>query len=341
MRDKTKKLNVALIGCGLWGSNFLRIIRQHPQCYLNAVCDSDTKKLANIRSLDLTTTNFIKDYKSLSNLDIDAAIVATPVTDHYKIVKYLLVEGKHVLCEKPLTISSKEALELQTIARRNQVVLMVGHVFLFNQGIIFAKEKLNKGVLGDIIYMHFQRTGLGPVRQDVNVLYDLASHDISIALYLLDRLPTAVTAFGKSHIQSSKEDVAFIQLEFEKVIINIHVSWIDPVKERKVTIIGTKKMLVFDDVSVTEKVRMYDKGISYQTTTGDFGDFQLAIRDGKIVIPNIKYQEPLKTEFDSFINAIFSGKNILSDAAFAADVIKVLEAAQVSLLNDNKKVYIK
>ena len=252
-----KKVNLALTGCGLWGANFLRIAKQHPECNLLAISDIEADRLQKVNS-ELNVPTSVTDYKMLLNeASIDAVIVATPVISHYEIVKYFLSKGKHVLCEKPLTITSAQSLELHKIADDKRVVLMIGHVFLYNQGIIFTREKLNDNFLGDIIYMHFQRTGLGPIRQDVNVLYDLASHDISILLYFLGKLPNAVSASGKSHVQSEKEDVAFLQLEYDNVIANIHVSWIDPHKERRITVVGSKKMLVFNDVSVSEKVRIY------------------------------------------------------------------------------------
>jgi len=306
------------------------------------VCDSDKGILKNLRSTDPAIKIITSEYKQLfDNPEIDAVVIATPVVSHYTIVKEALLRKKHVLCEKPLTILSEESLELKTIAEKNNLILMTGHIFLFHEGIIFSKEKMEKGFLGDILYIHFQRTGLGPIRQDVNVLYDLASHDISIVLYLLGKTPTSVSAFGQAHIQNDKEDVAFVQLEFDnKIMVNIHVSWIDPNKERRMTIVGTKKMLIFNDVSIDEKVKIYDRGISYQSTSGNFGDFQLAIRDGKIVIPNIKYPEPLMQEFNHFKDCIQLNKAPLSDGHYAYEVIKILEAAQQSLAQDNQKIYL-
>ena len=336
-----QRLNLGLIGAGIWGTNFIRIINQHKGCRLYGICDKNEKILEKNRSNDSSIHLITNDYRELlDNPEIEAVIVATPVVTHYEIVKYALDHGKHVLCEKPLTISSRESLELKEIAKKNQCILMTGHIFLYNEGIIYSKEKVESGFLGDILYIHFQRTGLGPIRQDVNVLYDLASHDISMVLYILGKAPLSVSAFGQSHIQNDKEDVAFVQLEFDnKIMVNIHVSWIDPNKERKMTIVGTKKMLIFNDVSIDEKVKIYDRGISYQTTSGDFGDFQLAIRDGKIVIPNIKYPEPLMQEFNTFVDSIHQNKNPLSGGQYSFEVIRILEAAQKSLAQDNQKIY--
>jgi predicted dehydrogenase len=253
-----------------------------------------------------------------------------------------LESGKNVLCEKPLTYTSAESQDLIDVAKINNVKLAVGQIFEYNSCVQYTKKLLKENVLGDIMYLHFKRTGLGPIRQDVNAMWDLASHDISIALNLLGVNPISVSAFGQSYIQKDVDDVIFINLEFpNKVIANIHVSWLDPCKVRTATVVGTQKMLVFDDISLSEKIRIYDKGASYQPKSFDYSEFQLSLRDGGISIPNIKYDEPLKTEVMDFIDSIRNNREPYTNGVSGYNVVKVLEACQYSLENQNQKVTLK
>lgn len=332
-------ISTAVIGCGYWGINIVRILNQSDETQVYAICDLDTLKLSAI-STKYPGVKTVQDYHEIeADPKIDAVVVSTPGSTHYEIVKSLLKSGKHVLCEKPITLSSDEAMDLHKTAESEKRVLMVSHTFLYNDSIRFIKEHISSGRMGAPLYLNFTRTGLGPIRSDVNALWDLTPHDISIMLYLLDKTPLSVTAFGQSYIQKGIEDVVFITIEMEdRIMIQMHISWLNPYKTRELTIVGEKQMVVFDDVSTGEKVKIFDKGVDYQTSTGNFGEFQLALRDGGITIPNIKNREPLKTEIDHFISCIVNSEKPLTDGMNGYDVIRILEAAQKSLDSGNKKI---
>jgi len=277
----------------------------------------------------------------VQNPAITAVIISTPVKTHFELAKQCLVAGKHVLCEKPMTQTSQEARELIELSRKKKLVLMPGHVFEFNSIVRYMKRLLDAKRIGEVIYISMFRTGLGPIRNDVNVVYDLASHDISILNLLLGSPPVTVSAIGKSFVKSSREDVAIISFEFPgKVIASLTVSWMDPIKQRLIKVVGTKKMLLFDDVSA-EKLKVINTGKNYQSLKGDFGSFQLSTKDGDILIPNIKYPEPLKLEYEHFINCIRKGKSPMPDAESGSSVVKVLEAVCQSIKQNGKKISLK
>jgi len=335
-------LRFATVGVGYWGPNYVRLLSSTKNISLQTVCDLKQANLDKIKENfpSIHTTTSLDEVAQ--DKTIDAVIVCTPLKSHYSIVKKLLESGKNVLCEKPLTYTSAESQDLIDVAKKNNVKLAVGQIFEYNSCVQYTKKLLKENVLGDIMYLHFKRTGLGPIRQDVNAMWDLASHDISIALNLLGVNPISVSAFGQSYIQKDVDDVVFINLEFpNKVIVNIHVSWLDPCKVRTATVVGTQKMLVFDDISLSEKIRIYDKGASYQPKSFDYSEFQLSLRDGGISIPNIKYDEPLKTEVMDFIDSIRNNREPYTNGVSGYNVVKVLEACQYSLENQNQKVTLK
>jgi len=333
-------LNIAIIGCGYWGPNFIRLVNNHANLNLVLACDKNEITLSKIK--EYYSVNTCQDFREVGdNKNIDAVIITTPVTTHFEICKYMLEKKKHVLCEKPITDNLNHAQQLYNLSVQNGALLMTGNTFLYNPSIRFIKEHIKTPLFGNFLYFNFVRTGLGIVRQDVNAMWDLAPHDISILLYFLEKTPISVSAFGGNFIQDGIDDVVFVIIEFESgLLAKIHLSWIDPIKTRKATIVGEKQMITFDDVNVDEKVKIYDKGINYQSDKGDFGDFQLAIRDGEIHIPNIKNKEPLKEELNDFISCITSKKEPISSSRISCDVIKILEAAQNSLDNNNKKVFL-
>jgi len=268
----------------------------------------------------------------LEDPNIQGIIICTPATTHYSVARAALQQDKHVLVEKPLTTSSIEAKELLLLAEERKRVLMVGHVFLYNSAIMQIKQYIDNGDLGKILYVYSSRTGLGPVRSDINVCWDLAPHDISILCYLLNKKPLHVTSNGEWYLKQGNEDVAFNTIEFDQnLIANIHVSWLDPIKIRKLTLVGTKKMLVFNDILPTEKIKIFDKGFTYERPLGDFGDFQLSLRDGDILIPKIKITEPLTEQCIDFIACIKNNKKPKSDGEHGLLVVQVLEAMSASL----------
>lgn len=334
-------VNLALIGCGYWGPNYARNFSEIEGCRLKWICDIDRARLDRFKNR-YPNVNATTDFLDILNdKDTHAVVISTPSTKHYKLAKEALSAGKHVLVEKPLCISSKECLDLIRLVKEKNKILMVGHTFLYNPAITKLKEYIEKKEIGDLLYLHSSRTGLGPIRTDVNVMWDLASHDISILLYLMDKKPLNVIAKGECYIQKDKEDVVFLTIEFEgKVFANVHVSWLDPIKIRTLTVVGTRKMVVFDDVDPTEKIRLFDKGVSYEKPYSDFGGFQLLVRDGDITVPKLDMKEPLKVQCLHFLDSIENDEKPLTDGINGYKVVKVLEAATESLRNNSKSVNI-
>jgi predicted dehydrogenase len=333
------KLHFAIIGCGYWGPNFIRILHQMDNVVLKSVCDIHPQQwsLHQAKHPAIHFTVAVDDI--VNDSTIDAVVICTPVSTHFELCKKFLVAGKHVLCEKPLSDNVNDCTTLAAVAEQNKKMLMVGHIFEYNSVIQYMKDRLQQGSLGKLHYLQFTRMGLGPVRNDVSVLYDLASHDISLAISFIGHMPIAVTASGSWFIQENIEDVAFIQLEFpNKIMVSINVSWLDPIKQRLIKIVGEREMLLFNDVSISEKLRIVTTGKNYQTSTGDFGGFQLSVKDGEIIIPNIPHPEPLITEIEHFIHAIHTNTAPLTNGAYACNVAKVLDAAQLSMKQNGLKV---
>lgn len=333
------KINIAVLGCGYWGKNFLRLLSRHPRANLVAACDPNESVLQEARD-NYPEVMMTSDWKQvLSMPSLDAVVVCTSSSTHFGLVKAFLEKGIHVLCEKPLTLSTGEALSLGALARQQGRVMMTGHTFLFHPAVRHIHSLIRNHSFGRPLYAHMQRTGLGIVRRDVNVIWDVAPHDIAILLYLLDERPVAVTAYGMSYQRPGFTEVAFLLLEYPGgMLVKVHVSWLDPIKTRKVTLVGENQMIVFDDVSPSEKVHIYQKHTSYQPTTGEFGDFQAAMRAGDILLPHLPSSEPLKVETDAFLDAIEEGGEYISDGAFAAEVVRILEAAQSSLDKGNVRI---
>jgi predicted dehydrogenase len=323
-----------LIGYGYWGPNYARILNELPDCELVGCAEISPSALERARQR-LPGTELTDDYRRwLDRKDLDGVIVATPAVTHYPVVRDCLQAGKHVLCEKPLTRTAGEALELASTADQHQRTLMVGHTFLFNPGIEMLKEYLDRGILGQPLYAYGTRLGLGPIRQDVSVLWDLAAHDIAILLHLFgDRVsPEEVVARGESYIQPGIEDIVFVTLRMrEQLLANIHVSWLDPAKVRRLTVVGTDKMVVFDDVDPFHRLMLYDKGFRYATNEESFGEFRAVLQDGNVLLPKVPVREPLKEQTSHFLRCIRGGEVCRSDARFAAAVVDVLERAQHSL----------
>ena len=341
-------VNVGVIGLGYWGPNLLRNFYQLSEVKVGECCDLRKEKLEYVKN-SYPTVRVSEDYLyMLNNPEVDAVVVATPPLTHYKIAKQALLHNKHVLVEKPLALDSRSAQELIDIAKEKGKVLMVGHTFEYNAAVRKIKEYLKSGEIGDIYYIYAQRLNLGRVRQDVNVMWNLAPHDISIVLYWLEEEPLQVSARGITRLQKGLEDVVFMNLDFsDDKSVHIHLSWLDPNKVRRITIVGSKKMIIYDDTSPDAKVQIFDKGITRQTLNNnlgkydDFGKFQLIKRAGDILIPQINFVEPLSMECSHFIECIQDGKRPLSDGEDGLKVIKVLEAAQKSLKANGIPVEVK
>lgn len=303
-------VNVGVIGCGHWGPNHIRVFSQ----LLNTCClmcaDPDEARLKAVKVLfpAIETTRRYEDI--LSRRDIQAVCIAAPTKLHYQISREALLAGKHVLCEKPLAMAAEDCLDLRALAAQSGRVLMVGHVFLFNSGIRWVKEYISSGEMGKIFYAHSQRTNLGPFRYDVNALWDLAPHDISIFDYLMEGSVVGVTARGLKCLGNTLDDLSFATLDYpDGRLVNVHVSWADPRKVRQITIVGEKKMLVWDDLDSLGAVRVYDKYVERTKKYYEsYGEFQLLSREGSITIPKIDLQEPLKVQGQYFVNCVENNK---------------------------------
>ena len=327
-------IKIGIIGCGHWGPNHIRVFSQLPNSQAVICADLDDKRLSSIKSLfpQIQTTKNYLDI--LKDPDIDAVCIAVPTNFHFKFTQEALEHSKHVLCEKPLALSPEECLRLRDIALEKKKVLLVGHVFVFNAGIMKLKEYIHSGEVGRIFYAHSERTNLGPFRYDVNALWDLAPHDISIFNYLLGGRPVSVSARGQKCLGPTLEDLAFATLEYpNNILVNVHVSWLDPKKVRQLTIVGDKKMVSWDDLDNDGPVKLYDKHVEktsvyYET----YGEFQLLSREGSIMIPKIGAAEPLKAQAQYFLDCIEKEKYPeKADAQKGYEVVKTLCAIQESI----------
>ena len=335
-------ITIGIIGCGYWGPNLIRNYYQLPNCNMLICCDLDGKKLDRMKTLypGILTTNDVRAV--VNNREIDAVGIATPVFTHYPLAKEALLNGKHVFVEKPLCHSSDACLELIRLAEEEEKVLMVGHTFEYTAAVNKIKEIVNSGELGEILYISSVRLNLGLFQQDINVIWDLAPHDISIITYILGEHPVSVNGQGKSHYKKDIEDVATITLNFSNgTIAFVHSSWLDPNKVRRTTIVGSKKMLVYNDTEPQEKIKIYDKGVDAPPYYDTFGEFQFSYRYGDIHSPRIEDYEPLRKECAHFLECIEKNQSPRSDGYSGLRVVSVLEAASESLKINGKAVSIK
>ena len=320
------KKRIGVIGCGQWGPNHIRTFFFHPQTQVVRICDTDAGRLKTNQAL-YPGVHATSDYKDITRAaDIDAVVIATPVSSHFEMAEDALSHGKDVFCEKPLTLHSEESEMLTRLAEEKKCVLMVGHVFLFNNGIIELKKRIHSGEIGDLYYLHAVRTNLGPVRGDANAVYDLASHDIAIFNFLLEATPKVLSATGKCYLQKGLEDVAFISLEYPgNILAHIHVSWLDPKKVRQITVVGKNKMISWDDLSPKGPVEIYSKRVERFPVFRGYGEFYLSVKEGETVIPCVKNAEPLRLQADHFADCLVHRKKPLTDAESARSVVQTLE----------------
>lgn len=325
-------INVGVIGAGYWGINHVRTFNALTTCNLKTVADLSSASLERVKGIS-SSIHTTDDYmRVLDDKDIDAVIIATDAESHYKLAADAMNAGKHVLVEKPLALTAADGESLVQLAESSKRILMVGHILLYHTAVTRLKEYISSGELGDVYYMTTQRVNLGKVRATENALWSLAPHDISIMLYLTGKEPQEVSASGRSYVQQGVEDVVFFWLRFPgSVMGHGQVSWLDPHKIRRLTVVGSKKMAVFDDVNSTEKVRLYDKGVeSSPATYGSYGE-SISVRHGDVQIPYIKMVEPLRAECLHFVECVEKGARPLTDGRDGLRVLKVLEAAQRSL----------
>jgi predicted dehydrogenase len=326
-------IRVGVIGCGYWGPNLIRNFVEIPASTVVAVADPSQERLEHIQRC-YPQVRATRDYRDLFGLDLDAMVIATPPATHFRLASDALLHGLHVLVEKPLALASRDAQQLIDLAEEHDRILMVGHTFVYNAAVRALKEMIEGGRIGSIHYVDAVRASLGLFQRDLNVLWDLAPHDISILMHILRSDPISVSARGIACVQDDIEDVAYVSLRFaDNILAHLNLSWLDPCKVRRITVVGSEKMVVYDDVESLEKVRIYDKGVETPPYTNTFGDFQFSYRYGDITIPNIRFTEPLRVECDHFLQCISMDKRPLTDGHNGLKVLRIIEAAQESMRN--------
>lgn len=325
------------IGCGYWGPNLLRNLVANKDCKVKWVVETSKDRQNYVRSLypAVKVTDDLQD--ALCDNEVEAIVIATPVTSHYWLTMNALKAGKHVLVEKPLAMLVREVEEIGEIAARKNLVVMAGHTFLYNAGVRYVKQLIDSGDVGHVRYIYGQRVNLGRIRSDVDALWNLATHDISIVQYWLgDPVPTSISKTGMDYIQKGVDDVVFMNIIYpHNVMVNIHVSWLDPHKIRRMTVVGSKKMVVYDDIA-ENKVAIYDKGIDPMAVLGEDMDFDnpnsvyFNHRVGNVLLPKIDWQEPLKVEIEHFFDCIQNGTECLTGVEHAKRVVNILCLGQMN-----------
>ena len=329
--DKTK---VGVIGCGYWGPKLARNFHELANAELAWVSDLQADRLAHMQQL-YPQTRLTQDYRQILASDVDAVVVATPVSSHHRLAMEALQAGKHILVEKPLAGSYAEAVEIATTADRLGLAAMVGHTFQHNPAVTAVRDLIASGELGQVYYVHGTRVNLGLFQPDINVMWDLAPHDISILLHILGAKPVDVSVQGAVYVQRERQihDVAYVTLRFpQDILANLRVSWLDPVKIRRITVVGSKKMLVYDDIA-DNKVILYDKGVEAPPYSDTLEEFHMSYRIGPETVVPFAWREPLRVECEAFVHWISTGQPACSDAWTGVQVVQILEAAQKSLLN--------
>ena len=335
-------IRIAVLGAGHWGPNLIRNFHQEERSEVAWVVDPDAVRLEHVRSRfpDIRTT--ADAGSALADPAVTAVVVATPTSTHYALTRAALEQGKHVLVEKPIATTSEHARELCGLAEARGLVLMVGHVFLYNAAIRRVKDYLRAGELGPLYYISMVRTNLGPVRVDVNAAWDLAAHDISIVRYWLETDPVAVTATGGQWLNPGIADAVFATLRYaDGVLVNVHASWLNPRKARDITVVGERRMLTFDDMNLGEPLRIYDKQVTDARTrveyVDSFASFRASVREGDIVIPRVAAGEPLRAECEHFLECIARGTPPLTSGRTGEAVVRVLEAVARSIANHGRE----
>lgn len=326
-------ITVGVIGCGYWGPNLIRNFAENPNAELRWMCDTDAWRLAQI-GRRYPSARAGGDYRQvLDDEGLDAVVIATPVATHYPFARAALEAGKHVLIEKPLTGDARQAEELVALADERGLTLMVDHTFVYTGAVRKIKESLQRDELGELLYFDSVRINLGLFQTDVNVVWDLAPHDLSIMDYLVDRRPVELTATGSCHIEAGIENIAYLMLKFDdSFIAHFHFNWLSPVKIRRTLIAGSRKMIVYDDIEPTEKVRIYDKSV-VASRSGDEEKYQTLVsyRTGDVWVPKLDTTEALRHVAAEFLSAIKEARPALTDGRAGLRVVRLLEAAQQSI----------
>ena len=333
-------IRLALIGYGYWGPNLFRNFSQLKNCKVVAVSDSRKERLRIIEEQHPGTKTYEKPEQVFADKDVDAVVIATPVNSHFELAKKALEAGKHVLVEKPLTSNVDQAEELIELAEKKGLLLMVDHTYLYTSAVIRIKELIDREELGTLEYIDSTRINLGLFQPDVNVLWDLAPHDISIMLYLSKKKPSSINATGVSHTENGIENMAYLTVNFDdSFLAHFNCSWISPVKVRNMLIGGNKKMVLFNDLEPTEKIKVYDTGYNIKSDE-DKARLLVDYRTGDIFIPKINTREALSLMAEDFVQCILDKKQPVSNARLGLDVVKILAAAQASIKSSGKEIKI-
>ncbi len=327
-----KPIGVGVVGCGYWGPNLIRNFRMLPDCRLRVMCDLNESRLAHLKTLYPEVEAEMQFERMLARADVDAVVIATSVRLHYPMARASLLAGKHTFIEKPMATSKAECEELIALARQNRLTLMVGHTFLYSPAVRRIKEIVDSGDLGEIRYISARRLNLGLFQKDINVAWDLAPHDISIVQYIIGAPPVAVNCRGSAHVTPGIEDVTTMCLTFpRRQTAIIQSSWLDPRKVREMTIVGSRRMIVYDDVAPLEKVRIFDARVERPPHYDTFGEFHYAYHYGDVYIPYLRQEEPLRVECQHFLDCIRTGAKPLSDGEQGKQLVEILEASSESL----------
>lgn len=334
----TEKIVVAQLGIGYWGPNLLRNFSALPNCAVKYAVDFSPERRSFVETNFSRTKATASVAEVLDDPEVKAVVIATPAATHFTLARDVLNAGKHVFVEKPLATTVAEVDELGKIAAARGLTVMAGHTFIYNNAVRHVKKLIDAGDLGEVRYIYSQRLNLGRIRSDIDALWNFAPHDISIISYWLgDPAPLFVQRQGMAYMQDGIEDVVFLNVVYPgKVMANIHVSWLDPQKVRKMIVVGSKKMVVYDDIA-DDKIAIYDKGIDRKAILGENMDFdhprgpEFNYRSGDILLPNVKFIEPLRTEADHFLDCIRTGKTPMTGIAHARNVVAVLEQARAAV----------
>ncbi|HZG54523.1 MAG TPA: Gfo/Idh/MocA family oxidoreductase [Pyrinomonadaceae bacterium] len=337
-------ITIGVVGCGYWGPNLIRNFAENERAQLRWICDTDEKRLGAIGRRYPAARTAADHAQLLADPELDAVVIATPVATHYAFARTALEAGKHVLIEKPFTTNSREARELVALAERRGLTLMVDHTFVYTGAVRRIKEIVASGELGELLYFDSVRINLGLFQRDINVVWDLAPHDLSIMDYLVGRDAVALTATGSSHIEAGIENIAYVMLRFaDSFIAHFHFNWLSPVKIRRTLIAGSRKMIVYDDIEPTEKVRVYDKGVTTNRIESDSDKeaaYQTLVsyRTGDVWVPKLDSTEALTHVAAEFLDAIAAKRAPLTDGAAGLRVVRLLEAAQESINQGGKLI---
>lgn len=332
-------INIGIVGCGYWGPNLIRNFYHLSGCKVKKVCDVDSMRLSHMQQL-YAGIEITEDFDEIiQDLEIDAVVIAVPVYMHFEMAKKSLQAGKHTFIEKPMASSAVECQELIAISEKKKLTLMVGHTFVYCSAVRKIKEIMDSGELGELLYISSRRLNMGLYQKDINVAWDLAPHDISIILYLLDEVPLSVNCQGKSHIGQQREDVTNMTINLSNnTFAIIHSSWLDPVKTREMTFVGTKKMLVYNDLEQIETIKIYDKRVEVPPHYDTFAEFHCSYHYGDMYSPRIESTEPLKEECQHFLDCIRTGDKSYSSGVEGLGVVQILEASDKSLKSNGKRI---